>query len=231
MKKNINYPVKGEIIIKKIYQERDYEFVEKKGSGHPDTLADELAEELSKAFSNYTLKKFGVILHHNFDKLGILGGSSHVEFGKGYLNNPIRILVNGRVSVKFADKSIPYINLIKDTIRKYFKYKFPMINLEKDIVIQYNLSDKSSPGKTDITSKKEGSRKYWFSPRNSNDLKETTFLGSNDTSMGVGFSPLSIFEKCILDLESKISNTKFKKNKPWLGSDIKIMGSRLKIIH
>ena len=52
----------------------DFEIVERKGIGHPDTLSDALAEELSRVYSNYTLSKFGVILHHNFDKVGLCGG-------------------------------------------------------------------------------------------------------------------------------------------------------------
>ena len=70
--------------------ESDFEFVERKGRGHPDTLADGLAEYLSVKYSLYTLKKFGAILHHNFDKIGLLGGSSSVRFGKGNLVKPIR---------------------------------------------------------------------------------------------------------------------------------------------
>jgi len=59
--------------------------VERKGFGHPDTLSDSLAETLSREYSKYTKSKFGVILHHNFDKVGLLGGESYVKFGKGYL--------------------------------------------------------------------------------------------------------------------------------------------------
>ena len=62
-----------EIIIEKTkdlpVQQSSIEIVERKGLGHPDTLADALAEHLSVNYSNYTLKKFGAILHHNFDKL------------------------------------------------------------------------------------------------------------------------------------------------------------------
>lgn len=226
MKNNLSEE-RGLISIKKISINRCYEFVERKGSGHPDTLADELAEELSSEYSKYTLKKFGLILHHNFDKLGILGGSSFVKFGEGRIVNPIRVLVNGRASTRFGDIKIPCKSIIEKTTRKYLKKKFPLIDSEKDIVFQYNLSTKSSPGKTDLKSKREGTRKNWFEPRGREDLKELSFLGSNDTSMGVGFSPLTKFEKMILRLEDSFNSKSFRKNKPWLGTDIKIMGAKL----
>jgi S-adenosylmethionine synthetase len=89
------------------------------------------------------------------------------------------------------------------------------------------LSTQSSPGKTDIEAKKEGTRKYWFEPRSLKDLKELDFLNSNDTSLGTGFAPRSALEEGTLKLERWISGDEFKKDKPWLGSDIKIMSTRV----
>ncbi|MGH3697104.1 MAG: methionine adenosyltransferase [Pseudonocardiaceae bacterium] len=45
----------------------------RQGFGHPDTLADQLAEGLSRAYSRWTLEQCGAVLRHNFDKLGLLG--------------------------------------------------------------------------------------------------------------------------------------------------------------
>ena len=217
----------GSIIVKKIENKRNYELVEIKGAGHPDTLADELAEEFSIAYSRYTLKKFNVILHHNFDKSGILGGASFVKFGYGQLTSPIRILINGRVSTKFGKELIPYKMILEKTTNEYLKKKFPLINLRKDVIFQYNISIESSPGNVHFNSNKEGTRKNWFTPRSKDDIKELSFLGSNDTSIGVGFAPLTKFESTIKKLEIKLNSLTFKKDKPWLGSDIKIMGTKV----
>jgi S-adenosylmethionine synthetase len=59
----------------------DVTVVERKGWGHPDTLADHLAESLSQVYSRHTLREFGAVLHHNFDKLALLGGASEVRYG------------------------------------------------------------------------------------------------------------------------------------------------------
>ena len=49
---------------------------------------------LSRRYSLYTRQRFGVILHHNFDKVGLLGGASDVGFGYGRLSpKPIRVLL------------------------------------------------------------------------------------------------------------------------------------------
>lgn len=206
---------------------QDFEAVERKGVGHPDTLSDALAEELSRVYSNYTLSNFGAVLHHNFDKVGLLGGASHVEFGKGYLTRPIRVLLNGRASWRFGDVEIPLKHMLERTASDFLVRYFPTMNPEKDIEIHYNMSSASSPGKVDETAKKEGTRKRWFEPRGLDDLRELKFLASNDTSLGCGYAPLSQVERLVLEIEGLLNSPDYKKSNPWIGSDIKVMASRV----
>ena len=58
------------------------EIVERKGLGHPDTLCDSAAEALSIALSKYYVEHFGRILHHNVDKVALVGGAATVGFGR-----------------------------------------------------------------------------------------------------------------------------------------------------
>lgn len=205
-----------------------FEVVERKGLGHPDTLADKLAENLSVQYSKYTLEKFGAILHHNFDKTGLLGGASFVKFGKGYLTKPIRVLLNGRASNKFGQTIIPVEEILRETVEKMITESLPNIDPNKDIDIHYNLSTASSPGKTDEKRSQEGTRKYWFEPRNLDDLKELKSLNSNDTSLGCAYWPLSTLENMVLSIETYLNSREFNNINPWCGSDIKIMGTRTK---
>jgi len=199
------------------------EIVERKGRGHPDTLADSLAERLSAKYSNYTLKNFGAILHHNFDKVGLLGGSSYVRFGKGKMINPIKVLLNGRVSTRFGNTIIPFEKMIISWSKEFLKERLPLIDVDKDLLFIMNISNKSSPGKTEEKGSEKGTRKYWFEPRDLRDLQELKILLSNDTSLGVGFAPMSKLEIFILDLEHRLNSIFSDKNK-WMGSDIKILG-------
>ncbi|MCF7820221.1 MAG: methionine adenosyltransferase [Candidatus Pacebacteria bacterium] len=220
MKKNI-------ILIKKDFSNLKYEFIERKGLGHPDTLADALAETLSVEYSKYTLDKFGAILHHNFDKVGLLGGSSSVSFGKGSLTSPIRVLINGRVSTKFGRHVIPYERLIKKWTKEFFLMRLPIINVNKDLLFHFNISNQSSPGKTENDKVDKASRKYWFEPRGLFDLQELARLFSNDTSLGVGYSPSSKLENLILKIESILNSQEYQQKNKWIGSDIKIMGVKI----
>ena len=188
-------------IVKKNLGELPYEFVERKGKGHPDTLSDSLAEFLSAHYSQYTKEKFGAVLHHNFDKVGLLGGASDVGFGYGKLTKPIRVLLNGRASSKFGEHIIPVENLLKKWTTQFLTRELPIT--EEKVEFHYNLSTQSSPGKTEEeNNKKKSSRKYWFEPRGLEDIPELHKLFSNDTSMGVGFFPFSKLESyaCEQDL-------------------------------
>lgn len=215
-------------ISKKSFIEEPQEFVERKGIGHPDTLSDALAEILSINYSNYTKDRFGAVLHHNFDKVGLLGGSSFVTFGEGHLVNPIRVLLNGRASTKFGEEMIPIKGLLIKWSKDFLQNAFPMINVEKDLLFHYNLSNQSSPGKTNEEEAEMGTRKYWFEPRSLNDLQETKRLISNDTSLGVGYYPYSKLETLVLEIERTLNSKEFKKENTWIGSDIKVMGYRNK---
>lgn len=214
------------ILVNSSFEKPSFEFVERKGLGHPDTLSDMLAESLSCRYSNYTKEKYGAVLHHNFDKVGLLGGSSFVTFGNGYLLKPIRVLINGRVSTRFAESKIPTRKLITLWVKDFFIKNLPQVDVNKDLEIHFNLSSESSPGKTYEKGSEKGKRHNWFEPRSLDDLGELKQLNSNDTSLGVGYAPLSILEKLVLQIEETLLSENFKKENPWIGSDIKTMAFR-----
>ncbi len=222
----ISFTIMNLIVVKKNHEDLPYEFVERKGKGHPDTLSDGLAEYLSAKYSQYTLKNFGAILHHNFDKVGLLGGSSAVQFGDGKLVNPIRVLINGRASISFGKNDISVKTLLIEWSKEFLKQELPLVNSEKDLEFIYNISTESSPGKAKENNNDKSARQFWFQPRGLQDLPELNNLVSNDTSMGVGYAPFSLLEKLVLNIENYLNSDLYKAKNPWIGSDIKIMGFR-----
>lgn len=217
MNKNIR------LILKEDLGHTNFEIVERKGKGHPDTLSDALAEKLSNAYSKYTLENFGAVLHHNFDKVGMMGGKCSVEFGSGKMLEPIRVLLNGRASSKFGDKKIEVKNILINETKKFFKDNFPMLDFDKDIRILYEVSEGSSPGGV---KGRESKRHRWFEPESLDDLGELKHLNCNDTSMGCSFYGYSILEKIVATIEKTLNSAEYKKIHKWIGSDIKIMGFR-----
>ncbi|MGH3898583.1 MAG: methionine adenosyltransferase [Pseudonocardiaceae bacterium] len=204
----------------------EFDIVERKGVGHPDSLADGLAEELSRAYSRLCLEEFGAILHHNTDKTALLGGSATVAFGGGTIDRPVTALVNGRFSEALGDRKLPVGELIESTTRDFLCGRLPLLS-RADVEVRTRLNPASSPGhvRTDSSSR-QGGRLHWFAPRSLDDLSERRRLHANDTSAGVGYAPLSITERAALEIEGYLNGPEFKAAAPHVGSDIKIMVCR-----
>lgn len=199
----------------------DLVIVERKGWGHPDTLADHLAERLSRAYSRYTLRAVGAVLHHNFDKLALLGGSSEVRYGSGRMVDPVRVLVNGRAARSCGDMVIPVDDLIIGEVAAFFSERLP--ELDGHLSIELNVTSNSSPGAV-LTGDGPSDRDRWFSPSSSDDLRERRQLFANDTSLGTGWAPQSRVEEFVRTLTDHFSGPdRFRASHPWCGSDVKVM--------
>lgn len=180
---------------------------ERKGIGHPDTICDEILEQISVELCQYYLMEFGHILHHNVDKALLIGGQSAPAFNGGKIIQPISLILAGRATAKVMDKSIPVNEIAIDTARKWIQKNIPHLNPEKDIDIISKIRAGSSD-LVDLFSRVE----KWQVPL------------SNDTSFGAGFYPISRMEKNIIKIE-KLLNSSLAKNKyPFIGEDIKVMG-------
>ena len=72
-----------------------FEMVERKGKGHPDSICDHIAEEISKALCRYYLQEFGMVLHHNVVKALLVGASALIQFGARKITKPIELILAG----------------------------------------------------------------------------------------------------------------------------------------
>ncbi len=199
-------------------EKRNIEIVERKGIGHPDTLADKLAEELSRVYSKYCLDNFGCILHHNIDKLYIGGGLFLLEKNNIVRYNPIRVELNGRVSNTMNGKKIDLEKLFIPVIKKYLSTIMPRLNPELDLNIQINCTQYSK-------------REYWYTPRNIEDVPDSNSLFAADTALCVNYGTKTYCENLAFVLEQSFWNYNengyaFPKYDN-IGQDIKVMVSRM----
>jgi len=203
----------------------DSEKVERKGIGHPDTLADALATEISREYCRYTVANFGAILNHNFDKVGFMGGRSRVEMGGGHMVSPIRVLLNGRGSTSFGGHEIPIRDIMTETTRRLMKERFPNLDVDRDLRFIYEVENESTSG--EVMNVQDGSiRPFWYKPRNFGDIEYLNDYVANDMSTGTAHWPLSTTGQVVLSLERRLSSPDFKSDKPWLGNDIKLTAAR-----
>ncbi|MET9759973.1 methionine adenosyltransferase [Streptomyces sp. NPDC006372] len=201
------------------------EVVERKGAGHPDTLADGVAEAISRAYSRYCLEEFGAILHHNTDKTSLLGGAADVRFGHGELTAPVQVLVNGRITAALGDHAIPVADIVTAAARDYLASALPLLDVTRWVDVRPRLTQASSPGAVHAAdaAQREASRQRWFAPRTLDDLAERHRMFSNDTSAGVAYWPLGIAEQLALGIEEQLTSEAFRAEHPYYGTDIKLM--------
>lgn len=203
------------------------ELVERKGAGHPDTLADGVAEAISRDYSHYCRDYFGAILHHNTDKTALLGGSASVRFGHGEMTAPIVVMVNGRITRRFGSEQIPVEDIVSRAARSYLADALPLLDTAMWVDVRPRLTQASSPGAVDSTAAEaDAARQRWFAPRSLDDLAELRRPFANDTSAGVGYAPLGLAEELALGIENHLSSEAFQKEHPYYGTDIKIMVAR-----
>lgn len=188
------------------------EFVERKGLGHPDYIADSLSEEFSLALCSEYKKKFGRILHHNVDKVLLVGGQSRPVFGGGEVISPIYIIMSGRatseVNLEGEKVFIPVGRLAVDSAKAWLKNNIRYLDPDSHVIVDHRLGK----GSSDLVC-------------NYNCVGDNNPC-SNDTSFGVGYAPLDTLEKLVYETERFVNSDGMKKRIPEIGEDVKVMGLR-----
>src|SRR5881296_2773828 len=185
-------------------EQQSSEIVERKGIGHPDSIADGLAEIVSRALSKMYLQRFGRILHHNTDQVEVVGGQSAPKFGGGVFLEPAYILLVGRATTMVNGERLPYRTTAIQAAHEYLATNCTNLNVDADVTLDCKIGQ----GSVDLRG-----------------LYDTQKHLANDTSFGVGFAPFSELETVVLQTELLI-NGPLKKDLKEVGQDIKVMGVR-----
>lgn len=195
-------------------EERYLEIVERKGIGHPDTLADKLAEECSRVYSKYCMDNFGCVLHHNIDKLYIGAGLFKYENNEIKMYEPIKIEINGRCSNTMNGEKINLEEIFIPVIKRYLKSVMPKLNIERGLNINVNCTQNTK-------------RDYWYNPRNIEDVPDAKSVTAGDTALCVSHGGLTYCERVAIELERSLYRyNEYGYSEPIykdIGQDIKIM--------
>ncbi|MEM0129453.1 MAG: methionine adenosyltransferase [Thermoplasmata archaeon] len=189
-------------------EDQQVELVERKGLGHPDSIADGVSESVSRALCRMYLDEFGKILHHNTDETQVVGGGSEPKFGGGRVTEPIYVLLVGRATTEVNGEKLPFRQVAIDAARSYIQSVASHLDVQRHLEIDCRIGQ----GSVDLRGVFDDSAKAVL---------------ANDTSFGVGFAPYSDTERLVLESE-KYLTLKLKKKLPALGEDVKVMGFRSK---
>ncbi|MCE4602106.1 MAG: methionine adenosyltransferase [Desulfurococcales archaeon] len=192
-------------------EEYEVELVERKGLGHPDYISDAAAEVASRALSRYYIERYGRILHHNLDKVLLVGGQAAPRFGGGEVLHPIYIIVSGRATTEVRTsggiEQVPVGTLVIEAVRQWIRDNFRFLDPDSHVVVDYKIGK----GSVDLVGLYEAGEQV---PR------------ANDTSFGSGYAPLSTLERLVYETERLLNSREVKARIPALGEDVKVMGLR-----
>ena len=187
-------------------EQQRMELVERKGTGHPDSMCDGIMEHISVSLCREYLAAFGRILHHNIDKGLLVAGCTHPRLGGGTVKEPMRLVFGDRATAEYRGTSIDIGAIAGESAKSWLKEHLRFVDPERHVLFQNELK-KGSPELT--------------------DLFEREVIGANDTSVAVGYAPLTETERTVLAAERFLNSEQFKKDFPEAGEDVKVMGYRL----
>lgn len=185
------------------------EVVERKGLGHPDSICDALAEKVSRDLCREYLRRFGEILHHNVDKALLCGGRAAPALGGGDVLAPIRIYLAGRATSVVGGEAVPVEEIAIENSRQWLSANLHALDVKRHVEIYQHIQ----PGSTDLQA--------LFSSRGGGGV-----VRANDTSIGVGYAPLSRLERTVLAIEQRMNANDHAARHPARGEDVKVMGIR-----
>jgi len=183
---------------------KQFEIVERKGIGHPDTICDLVMDKVSVELSKLYIKETGSVQHHNMDKTMLVAGKTENRFGGGKVLRPMKLIMGDRVTFLPGDR-LPVGDFMVNAARSWFEKN--MRNVSGDD-IEFHLE--IGTGSRELQSIFENPEKFV----------------SNDTSALVGYAPFTETESIVLQTEQYINSKKFKDEFPASGEDVKVMGFR-----
>ncbi|NIP31515.1 MAG: methionine adenosyltransferase [Candidatus Dadabacteria bacterium] len=186
------------------------EIAERKGIGHPDTICDQITEQISIELCKYYLKEFGAIMHHNVDKALLIGGQSQPAYKGGKVIKPMSLVIAGRAAQQVQGKVVPVEEIAIETAKKWFQENIRHLDVSKDVKIFAEIR----PGSEDLVK--------LFCRFGKGEVPL-----ANDTSFGVGYYPTTFLEDTIIKIEQLLNDQATKKQFPFIGEDIKVMGVKM----
>jgi S-adenosylmethionine synthetase len=187
-------------------EDQEVEIVERKGVGHPDSICDGVAENVSRALAREYLDRFGTVLHYNTDETQLVAGDTAPAFGGGEVLEPIYLLIVGRATKEYEGQTFPAESVALETAREYLAEQFPYLDVGSDIVVDVRLGEGSGDLQTVFG-------------------EEGAVPMANDTSYGVGHAPLTETERIVYNTERRL-DTEYAEENPVVGPDVKVMGKR-----
>jgi len=208
------------------------ELVERKGVGHPDSIADGIAEAVSQELCKmYMAECGGNILHFNVDQNEVSGGQSAPSWGGGDVLEPAYVMILGRAVDEVVYEGcqrvrLPVRRTAVEAARGYLRKNFHDPELSQlhgiDIDLDTIIDCRVGRGSQDLLRNFDKDEAECRS-----DGTSSTCRPANDTSFGVGSAPRTETEELVLGIEHFINGEmRSRRGMAAAGKDVKVMAAR-----
>lgn len=196
----------------------DFEVVERKFRGHPDSLADMVAQRFSQLYIKKSWEIFPeldskVFPNFSADKITLSGASTNITDNGYTVDKPIDALLIGKLTRYVGDTEINIENIFQTAIDEILERALNCNDFK-----QYIRKTVYSVNQAGVDHKNS-----FYRPTSVFDLLNTISEESvaNDTVYVVAYAPLSLVEELTIKLDNFTASDDFKRKFPEIGSDIK----------
>lgn len=197
---------------------RNFEVVERKGLGHPDTMSDLIADQFSYQYSQYCRQHFNQVLNHAVDKVTLVGASTKVRLGGFEVIRPAAVLLIGKMAPGVGSLRVPLQELLRNAVESVFEFCLP----DTEILNFTNLSIHNT-----FSAPLDRPANFYL-PDSQEEAQSIgrNELGANDTVFCTGSAGESPLEALVLELELSVTAPERRKRWPAIGTDVKVMAAR-----
>lgn len=200
-------------------EKEDTEMVERKGIGHPDSLADLIAETFSNKYSKYCLKNFSTVLNHGVDRIVLSGAKADISFGKAKVLKPINIYLFGKMALGVGEAKINISKIFRESVNHVFTRIFKNKEILKYINYVIDINDGVGL---------EHPREFYMPGTIVNFKKIKDLEVANDTVVCSAYAGYSRAESLVIEIENYINSNNFKSKFSETGYDVKVLIVRVK---
>ncbi|GAB2814285.1 methionine adenosyltransferase [Actinocorallia aurea] len=188
-----------------------FDCAERKGIGHPDTLADLIADTFSREYSAWCLNAFGAIPNHWVDKVTLIGAASEVAFGSFRVAKPVECHLVGKLTARIGNLAIPVDEIFAQVVRRVMDDALGSPEIWPHLVTRtYNTSG--------VAVDHDG---QFYAPSTPSALRRVLAAESvsNDTVLCTGTSGPGLAGRLAIQIEEEIRAFA----PPQIGTDVKVM--------
>ncbi|WP_409074176.1 methionine adenosyltransferase [Micromonospora chalcea] len=194
-----------------------FDVAERKGIGHPDSLADLVADTFSRRYANLCRERFGAVPNHWVDKVNLVGAAADVRFGGFDIRKPVDCYLFGKLTERINGADLPIADLFDEVLREVL-----VEALGDDAALGHLRAYVNNTAGTAVDHDEQ-----FYQPRTAGAIHRVLADESvaNDTVLCAGTGAPGVAAAVAVWLESLVTSRAFR-DRYDTGTDVKVMAVR-----